>query len=274
MGASEADAMFPAIFAITVVGAALYYFAPERQRERILASPFPPEWESFLKANNPLYGFLPPALQKELRDRVKVFLAEKDFEGCGGLHITDEIRVTIAGIACMLLLNRAVGHYPRLKSILVYPSAYYSHDKAEVRLGESWGDGTVALAWDDVKKSARDFRDGHNLVLHEFAHQLDQEDGQADGVPVLEQSSRYFGFAKVMGHEYERLVRLTDKGRKDVLHPYGATNPAEFFAVATETFFEKPKQLAKKHPELYQELKDFFHLDPLSWSHKPSASEG
>lgn len=270
----ERRRMIPAILAITAVGAALYYFGPERQRTRILATPFPEQWEQYLKGNNPLYGFLPPELQRELRDRVKVFLAEKDFEGCGGLTITDEIRVTIAGIACMLLLNRQVGHYPRLRSILVYPSAYYSHDKSEVRLGESWSNGIVALAWDDVKKSARDFRDGHNLVLHEFAHQLDQEDGQADGVPILEQSSRYYAFAEVMSHEYERLVRLTDKGRKDVLHPYGATNPAEFFAVATETFFEKPRQLARKHPELYQELKEFFHLDPLTWSQKRSAGEG
>jgi Mlc titration factor MtfA (ptsG expression regulator) len=176
----------------------------------------------------------------------------------------------------MLLLNRDSDVYPKLFSILVYPDAYKTgksslfrpeeQDNAEeVRLGESWKTGSVVLAWDHVRHGATDRKDGHNLVLHEFAHQLDQEDGRSDGAPILEQRSHYIPWARVLSSEYERLRERTRGGRKTVMDRYGATNPAEFFAVATETFFEKPKQMKKKHPELYEELKNYYKIDPVTW---------
>lgn len=246
------------------------------RRRRLLGQPFPPEWEEILSRNVALYRYLPELLKKELHGHINVFLGEKNFEGCGGLKITDEIRVTIAAQACILLLNRAKPtYYPTLYSILVYPSAYVAKqvtvdgmqhtEEMSVRGGESWTRGEVVLAWDFVRKAAIDLAFGHNVVLHEFAHQLDQEDGSANGAPILGKSTSYKTWARVLSKEYEDLRQSALSGRKDIMDAYGATNPAEFFAVATETFFEKPKQMKIIHPELYEELRSYYGLDPLKW---------
>ena len=272
----ELNVLVAAVVVSSVAATAWYRSAGPRRR-RLRARPFPAAWQAILQQNVALYGKMPEPLRQELHCHVQVFLGEKYFEGCGGLCITDEIRVTIAGQACILLLNRPARYYPTLRSILVYPSAYVVNakrsdglielsDRREVHLGESWNNGTLVLSWCDVTRTSHDMRDGHNLVLHEFAHQLDQEDGVGDGVPILEQRSKYFHWAEVLDKEYQHLVAMTRKGHRDVLQAYGATNPAEFFAVATEAFFEKPTPLHRKHPELYQELKDFFRLDPETWT--------
>lgn len=254
------------IIALTLAaGGWLYRNSLASRRKALLNAPFPLEWEEILQRNVTHYKVLEPGLQAQVREHVKIFVAEKNFEGCGGQVINDEVRVTIAGLASLLLLNRSTSLYRRLQTVLVYPAAYRDSAEGQVRLGESWGDGTVVLSWCDVTGSARNARDGHNLVLHEFAHQLDQEDGSSDGVPVLESRARYVHWAQLLQSEYQRLVELTRKHKKDVIGAYGATNPAEFFAVATEVFFEKPFLLQKKHPELYSELRDFYHLDPVSW---------
>ena len=203
-----------------------------------------------------------------------MFLAEKDFEGAGGLEMTDEIRVTIAAQACVLLLHRDTDYYPALRSVIVYPSAYVAEESqetahgwvsedAEARLGQSSAPlGAMVLSWDDVRAGAADVRDGENLVFHEFAHQLDFESGEYDGTPVLERRSMYVAWARVLGREYERLRRDAASGRETVLDAYGATDPAEFFAVATECFFEKSRQLRDRHPALYEELKRYYRQDP------------
>jgi hypothetical protein len=251
----------------------MFDFFKRRRRERLRAAPFPPGWEQILRRNVPLCDRLTDADRRELQGHIHVFLAEKHFEGCGGLALTDEIRVTIAAQACLLLLHRDTDYYRRLVTILVYPSAYLAKgveslgggfvlEGEQGRLGEAWTDGVVVLSWDDVQVGASDIRDGHNVVLHEFAHQLDQEDGVADGAPVLGARSRYVVWARVLGTEYEQLRRTSRKGKKSVLDRYGATKPAEFFAVATECFFEKPAQMRKKHPELYEELRDYYRQDP------------
>lgn len=239
------------------------------------ATPLSEEWRSYLLENVALYKKLPPELQTELEGYIQVFLDEKNFEGCGGLSVTDEIRVTIAGLASLLLLNRNTSYFPDLKTILVYPNAYQVEgagsgkigvtDGSQVRLGESWVDGTVVLSWNDVTRTSHDPKDGHNLVLHEFAHQLDQEDGRGDGVPTLEKDSQYLTWALVLSREFKALQERTARGKRSVMDSYGATNPAEFFAVATETFFEKPRQMERKHPELYEELRTFYQLDPARW---------
>ncbi|MBW2513414.1 MAG: zinc-dependent peptidase [Deltaproteobacteria bacterium] len=249
-------------------------FRRKQKRGMLLSTPFPTEWDAILKKNLPPYGNLPPDLLRQLQDATRIFMAEKSFEGCGGLTLTDEIKVTIAAQACMLLLNREMEYYPRLYSILVYPSTYVAGtrptikgqpDETSVRLGESWHTGAVVLAWDSVKHGAANFTDGHNVTMHEFAHQLDQHYSAADGAPVLASRSAYSAWAQVFSKEYELLRRETAKGRKSVMDAYGATNPAEFFAVATETFFEKPVQLKKKHPELYEELYGFYKVNPVEW---------
>jgi MtfA peptidase len=243
------------------------------RRKKIRSRPFPPAWLAIVEKNVPYLQDLSEADQERLLSDILVFLDEKNFEGCGGLSLTDEIRVTIAAQACLLLLHRKNDDYPRLRSILVYPHAYRVNvtkgspdgliqEGPETRAGESWGHGAVVLSWDDVKKSASDLRDGHNVVLHEFAHQLDQEDGAADGVPILARRARYTAWARVLGSEYRELVSEIDKGHRTDIDPYGAISPAEFFAVVTECFFENPVALKRKHPELYDQLRLFYRQDP------------
>ncbi|MHC4462681.1 MAG: M90 family metallopeptidase [Planctomycetota bacterium] len=273
--------MVIAKFAIVAVGLVLTFFIGKRvfrrtKRKRLLATPFPAGWKQIVQKNVPLYNRLPDSLKEQLHGFVHVFIAEKNFEGCGGLEITDEIRVTIAAQASMLLLNRKATYFPKLHTILVYPHTYAARitssngivtvDGQSIRLGESWQNGPVVLAWDSVKGGTLNITDARNVVLHEFAHQLDQEDGAADGAPTLEHRSSYIAWARVLSNEYEALQRKKRKRRKAVMSKYGATNPAEFFAVATETFFEKPKQMKKKHPELYDELRNYYKLDPVEWA--------
>lgn len=245
----------------------------KRRRERIRRRPFPPEWLAIVLRNAPFAGYLPRRDREKLLGNILVFLAEKNFEGCGGLTLTDEIRVTIAAQACLLTLRLEEPYYPRLRSILVYPRGYRAASRksepggmisegVEDRTGESWPTGAVVLSWDDVRKSGTDYRSGHNLALHEFAHQLDQEDGAADGVPILRCPARYAAWAKVLGEEYRRLVDGLDAGHHSAIDPYGAMNPAEFFAVVTELFFERPRRLRRGHRELYEQLKSFYRLDP------------
>jgi len=238
------------------------------QRRRALAAPFPDGWLAIIRKNIPPYSKLSPEVQQQVRDYTQEFLYDKNFEGCGGLTLDDEIRVTIASQASLLLLNRKVRCYPRLYSVLVYPSAYVAKsetDEKSVRLGESWKTGAVVLAWDSAQHGAANFADGRNLVIHEFAHQLDQEDGSSDGAPILDGRSSYTAWARVLSREYERLRERVDKGKKSVIDAYGASHPAEFFAVASEAFFEKPRQLSSKHPELYDELRKFYQVDPQEW---------
>lgn len=203
-------------------------------------------------------------------------MATKHFEGCGGLEVTEEMKLIIAAQACILLLNRKIPLFPKLQTILVYPQAFVAKmareqgwgtfvEQEQARLGESWHQGMVVLAWDHIKKESHGVFDGHNVVLHEFAHQLDQEDGRSDGTPLLEQSSSYVSWAKHLGEVYQELCESTARHLPNFIDSYGATNPAEFFAVITETFFEKPQGLKRKYPELYEELRTYYQLDPIEW---------
>jgi Mlc titration factor MtfA (ptsG expression regulator) len=254
----------------------MFNFFKKRRREKLRAAPFPGEWLRIVEHNFPLYHRLPPDDQQELLDHIKVFAAEKNFEGCGGLEMTDKIKITVSAHACLLLLHRKTDYYPRLMSILVYPGAFVVRDveesddgvvdeEVDVRLGEAWAHGAVVLSWEDVIRDAARIDDGFNVALHEFAHQLDQEDGFAEGTPILEHGTRYASWARVFNEAFDKLQRETEAGRPTVLDDYGASDPAEFFAVATEAFFEKPKALKKKHPELYEELKGFYHQDPVTY---------
>lgn len=239
-------------------------------------APFPGAWRHTLERNVPLYARLPAARRRELEGLIQVFLDEKNFEGAGGLRMTDEIRVTVAAQACTLLLGRDTDFYPKMRSVVVYPSAFVAERREvvdggivtegpEARLGESWGLGAVVLSWDDVRAGAREVDDGHNVVFHEFAHQLDAESGDTDGVPVLEGSGPLRAWARVLGAEFQALRDAAEQGLPSVLDDYGATHPAEFFAVATEAFFETPHALRATHPELYRQLQAFYRQDPGLW---------
>jgi len=243
------------------------------RRKQLSRRPFPKDWLAIIERNMPFYKKLTAEDQKELHGHILIFINEKRFEGCGGLQITDEIKLTIAAQACILLLHRQTDYYPGLSSILVYPQAYIARqaerlesgvvaEGPHIRLGESWHRGSVVLSWDDVYRSAADIHDGHNVVFHEFAHQLDSSGGKGDSTPVLRQPSNYIVWARVLQKDYEKLRRDVSRRRHTLLNGYGATNPAEFFAVATECFFEKPKELQKQHSDLYDELKSFYQQDP------------
>jgi Mlc titration factor MtfA (ptsG expression regulator) len=262
--------LYPGIaFAAVLLTVVCLLMQRRSQRRRALAKPFPREWLEIVRQNLPPYLKLSEEMQQQVQQYTQEFLYDKSFEGCGGLMLDDEIKVTIASQASLLLLNRKVRCYPKLCSVLVYPSTYVArseNDEKSVRLGESWERGAVVLAWDSVKRGAANFADGHNLVIHEFAHQLDQEDGFGDGAPVLASPSRYAPWARVLSQEYARHCKRVRHGKKGVMDAYGASNPAEFFAVASETFFEKPRQLQLKHAELYDELQQFYQVDPVEWT--------
>ena len=247
-----------------------------RRRARWRALPFPAQWRAILRRRVPYVRRLPADLHLQLKQHMQVFLREKAFIGCGGLDVTDEVRVTIAAQACLLLLNRPCSYYPKLRQILVYPGAFMvdrvhadgsgvQQNVRQALSGESWSQGQVILSWDDTLSGAALADDGQNVVIHEFAHQLDQENGPANGAPPLGPTQHRARWAKVMSDAFDRLAHQAASGQPSLLNAYGATNAAEFFAVATEVFFEQPAQLEAEQPALYRELAALYRVNPLTW---------
>ncbi len=244
-----------------------------RRRKKLLATPLPAHWPDFVRPF-PFYERLTDEERERLFAIARVIVAEKHWEGCAGLELTEEMQVVVSAQAALLLLEIEHDYYKEVRSILLFPRSYKTpfpkHGPGGVmseggeHLGEAWYRGPVILAWDWVRHGAVDPKDGQNLVLHEFAHRLDFRDGWIDGTPRLKSKAEYARWAEVMAREYEDLREAAQRGRKHVLDRYGATDPAEFFAVITETFFEKPKALARKHAELYDVLRSYFRQDPLA----------
>jgi Mlc titration factor MtfA (ptsG expression regulator) len=263
------------VISTIAIGILCYPLFVKWQRDRLIAKQFPKSWLSIIESNLSIYKSLTSEHQKELLGYIQVFLKEKQFIGCLGLQITEEIKVTIAAIACLLLFGDRKTYFPNLRSVLVYPHAYIVNElimnsyvleeRRVARLGESWTRDQLVLSWEQIQQDVLNWKDGHNVILHEFAHQLDQEDGQAEGVPILPRVLDYEVWKQVMSAEYLQLCDRVENGQKTVLDTYGATSPAEFFAVATETFFEKPKQLNQKHEVLYEILQRYYRLDPRQW---------
>jgi Mlc titration factor MtfA (ptsG expression regulator) len=248
-----------------------------RKRQRLRDEPAPDIWVRILTKNFPLFDRLSPDDRAELLGHVNVFINEKYFEGVG-IDIDDEIRVTIAAQACMLLLHRDTDYYPNLTTVLVYPSGYTATESRylgggvweegpEDRIGHTAHNlGALVIAWDAALHGARDPADGVNVVYHEFAHQLDFENRSADGTPDLETSADYRSWADIMTREFHRLRSSIPYEYDGLIDIYGAQNPTEFFAVATETFFERPRALQAKHPGVYAVLSNFFRQDPVTYS--------
>lgn len=243
------------------------------RRARLRAQPFPAAWRRILRRRVPAVARLPADLQQQLKGHIQVFLAEKPFIGCAGLRITDELRVTIAAQACLLLLGQSrPGYYPQLREVLVYPDAFMVnrvqpqgggvvHQRRQALAGESWSQGRVILSWAEVLAGAVDPADGRNVVIHEFAHQIDQDKGVADGRPWRATRAQRRRWAAVMGEAFERLRREPSA----LISAYGATEPAEFFAVVSEVFFEQPQALAAEAPAVYRELALLYQVNPLAW---------
>jgi Mlc titration factor MtfA (ptsG expression regulator) len=207
-----------------------------------------------------------------LQDRIKVFIAEKNWEGCEGIKITEEIKVTVAAQACLMLLGVQDYYFDNVKTILIYPHAFerstsdgVSEGQHQYRAGEAWQGGPIILSWQDALRGGRNEDDGHNLVIHEFAHALDGIDGEMGGNVMFDDSESNATWQQVVDREYSALVQAKESGRRTLLDHYGATNKAEFFAVASETFFEQPLELSKKHSELFGLLRKYYHLNPVTW---------
>ena len=267
---------------------------PKWRLRRALARPLAAEFVATLERNVAQYAGMDTGQRLRLQRLVQQFLYEKSFVGCAGLELTDDMRVTIAGQACLLVLGRAgeaspAKVYPSLHAVLVYPGAFLVprrevdaagvvSEQRQDLLGESWGDGRVILSWDHVRRAGMDGAadpeapPNHNVVLHEFAHQLDSESGSTNGAPYLGSTARYRSWSEVLSRDYDKLRREAMWGHRGVLDHYGASSPAEFFAVATESFFEQPHQLSRRHPELYEEFLKYYRLDPRAWMPEPVAS--
>jgi Mlc titration factor MtfA (ptsG expression regulator) len=246
----------------------------DRRRRAILAKGFPPAWEAHLPRHLACWERLGGECQRRLRELTQVFVAEKHWEGCGGLELDDEMRVAIAAQACLLVLELPHDLYRQVDSILVYPSTVAVPDHAQpggVRsdspmpvLGLAVPRGPVVLAWDAVERGSRHPEQTHNVVFHEFAHKLDMLDDSLDGTPPLASREEYARWVEVCTREYEALRRAEASGRRSFLDGYGATNVAEFFAVVTEAFFDEPREMRRRHPELYAVLAAFYRQDPAA----------
>jgi Mlc titration factor MtfA (ptsG expression regulator) len=247
------------------------------RRKRLKLRPFPPAWLSVMERSVPLYNRLSLEDRTELQGHVRVFLAEKRFEGGGSFTMTDEVRVTIASQACILLLHRKTDYYPDLSSIVVYPAEYLAPfvgvdewgvvtEGTDQRSGESCPEGALVLSWEDVMAEGIDVHEGYNVVLHEFAHQLDAGEGITAGIPLEPENTGEYSREDVLTRAYRQLREDDALGRPTVLDPYGAESPEEFFAVATEAFFQIPHPFNKRYPGLYEELSRYYRQDPAGWT--------
>ena len=251
----------------------------ERRRDKLLEQPFPATQVEVLERNVKHYQLLSTDEQKRLRDLVQVFVAEKSWEGCGGLSLTDEMKYTIAAQACLLVLALPHRLYENVESILVYPSTVVRPaeqvgvfvrprnliEGGPIALfGEAHHGGPVVLAWDRVLRDGKHPHDGHNLVYHEFAHKLDMLDGEADGTPLLASREERERWHDVCERAFLALRARIERGKQSVIDEYGATDEAEFFAVVTEHFFDQPHELQTSEPELYELLREFYRQDPIA----------
>jgi hypothetical protein len=252
----------------------------QRRRNRLRQEPFPAAWRRMLAQRVPVFRRLPADLQRQLEGHIRVFLDEKPFIGCGDIVVSDEMRVAIAAQACLLILNRPTNYFSRLRRILVYPGPFVvdrmhadgtgvMQERRHALLGESWSQGQIVLSWNDALEGAAIPDDGRNVVIHEFAHQLDQEaGGYANGAPLLGHRERYAQWSAVMRAEFDALAQRAlsqEPPLPSLISDYGATEPAEFFAVVSEVFFEQPARLQAEHPALYRELAGFYRVDPARW---------
>jgi len=245
---------------------------------RLPSDPIPASWPQLVGRQVPIIARLVPSDQERLYHIMQLFLKEVPFEACGGLELREEIRVTIAAQACLLLLKLPYPRYARVRRVLVYPAAFVPKTQHSYRssglilpdepsVGQAWLDGIVVLGWEEVKQGAIASNDGHNVVFHEFAHMLDAEDGSLDGIPVLDSGASYHAWVTEWSAQFTEHVRRVEANESTVLDPYGATNRAEFLAVATEAFFETPEEVRSNEPRLYALLAEFFKLDPVALLH-------
>ena len=267
--------IFPFIL-LCIAGGLFYYFWSKKQvRTALLAAPLSAHQRDVIDLQVPIIRRLPSSLRQKLDGKVNLFLDQVGFYGCDGLEVTEEMELSIAAQACLLVIDSELW-YDSLTTILIYPDAFKSQQRKQsgyvvsekeiVRTGESWDRGPVILSWVHSKQGALDDRDGQNLVLHEFAHQIDSLSGGTNGVPILSAGQSFAEWEKVFLSAYGAHVQAVEHGRCTVIDPYGATGHEEFFAVSVEVFFERPKDLRHELPEVYEQLSKLFRLNPVEWA--------
>jgi hypothetical protein len=233
------------------------------KRRRAAREPFPDAWRTILRRRVPFYARLDEGERSRFEDKLKVFCRTKHFEGARGFVVDDEVKVVISACAARLVMNLPGEHYQRLVDVVVYQGHFKHHEQeGVVVLGQAYGPGTLVLSWDAVRQGLAVPNDGHDTAIHELAHALDAGDGAFDGTPDLQTFDAYAPWTRVMSGAFTQLQKNVGLGRHEVLRDYGATNEAEFFAVATEVFFERPKRMRHEHPELYEVLKAYYRTDP------------
>lgn len=243
-----------------------------RRRKKILREPFPDAWRSVLRRNVRQFDQLDHPLQQRMEKSVRVIVDEKKWEGLDGLLIDDEIRVTIAGHASLMLLGVTNYYFDGVRTVLVFPKPFrrktrdgWVVDEDNHLAGEAWQGGPIVLSWHDVLGGASRPGDGQNLVIHEFAHHLDGIDGEMGGSLMFADRTASQQWREVMQREFGSLQKAVRRGRRTLLDAYGATHQAEFFAVASEMFFERPQPLRDRHRELFDLLVEYYRLDPIHW---------
>ena len=252
----------------------------ELRRKKIRNLEFPRKWQEVLQKEVHFFSDLPIEDQSKLLDDIKIFINEKTFEGCAGFEITDEVKLIIAAQACLLILHKNANYYPNVSTILVYPSAFKSPENSLLlgdkdnsnyyRSGEAWYQDYVILSWEDVLRGGQDSSDGHNVVFHEFAHQLDLMDVSFDGVPHLPKPVNRVLWKKILNREYSKLVKDAARNHQTLIDYYGAVSEEEFFACISEVFFEQPKALKRQHRQLFDILLVYYELNPLNVTHSSS----
>lgn len=252
----------------------IFSWLRNRRRKRILAGPFPTEWAAYVERGVPHFHLLTPAEQTKLLDDVRVFVAEKNWEGCGGLVVTEEMKVTVAAAASLMTVGLPGEPFRGVLSILIYPAGYAVSEERQLqggtirgesaRLGEAWYRGPVILSWAEIEADMLHPGDGSNLVWHEFAHQIDMLDRDINGTPPLSGRAQRQQWHDVMTAEFEQLKRDAQHHRPTLLNPYGTTNEGEFFAVATECFFDCPQEMRQQHPRMYKLLQQYYRQDPAA----------
>ncbi len=243
-------------------------------RNRLLSSSLSDHERHIVHSAVPLAAKMPVELRARYEGKIRLFLYQVDFIGCDGLEVSEEMELSIAAQACLLIANTDAW-YKTLRTILIYPGAFKSvqavqtdfvvTEREQVRLGESWARGPVVLSWAHSELGASDPGDGKNVVIHEFAHQLDNLSGETDAAPVLAPDQSFAKWAEVFIAAYDRHVARIEGGQSTVLDAYGATSHVEYFAVATEIFFERPADLKAEEPDVYSQLSQLMRLDPVAW---------
>ena len=244
----------------------------KRRRQSLLAAAWPETWSIHLNRNVRLTWNLTDSQRQSLQNRIKIFVAEKIWEGCEGLVVTEEMKVTVAANACLMLLGVDDFYFDNVHTILMYPHVFTRNQSSgqsaggvEHRSGEAWQGGPIVLSWQDVLRGGRNEDDGRNVTVHEFAHALDGLDGEMGGNIDFDSDEDAAAWKRVVDREYAELVEASEQNRRTLLDHYGATNQAEFFAVATETFFECPAELEREHSQLFSLLQKYYQINPIPW---------